>query len=845
MHKLLCIGIAMLTGASASGQPCSYVVDTSPLNGVDAAVTSMVRWDPDGPGPLPERLVMGGNFAAAGSVFAAGLASFDGASWLAMGNAITQPNLRNISALGLYNDQLVMSQVVQSDTPFRSVGRYNWATQSWEALGGGFPIESTSWSYALQQFGSDLIVGGTFDGIAGVPGTRGIAAWNGTNWRSIAGFTSPATTVFDATVYNGRLVIAGQFTMPGVIGGTNIAAWDGTNWQALGSGLPGRVDAVAVYNGELIAGGWYTDTPSRIARYDEASHSWQQMGSLPSNVFTLKVYNGELYCTTGASIQATLWRWNGSAWTAISPSLDSSMLTLEVFQGKLYTGGRISRIYPNGATLRNMAAWDGSAWSPGASGADGSVLAYTEWNGDVYAAGSFTQLNGQALSHIARRTPAGWQPLGSGIDGTVRALSVHGGELVAAGSFTSAGGVSASNIAKWNGTAWSALGSGANGVINGLCLDADGTLVAGGQFTAAGGVAAARVARWNGSAWSPLGGGTDGTVNDVALYQGSIVATGQFDIAQPQWCRAIARFNGAQWEHLGPEPQGQAGLTSSGLTGTGKKLLVDGGDLWVIGNFARAGNVITTNAAVLRDGSWNVANFPGTPNALAIGLRGRVTASSDFAVYEFGPSNTWQQLFATGFDPVAVMRTVDGLLYIGGGMSSVGTMEAAGWATVTYGAPVVTELDAPVQVPAGAAMTLTATAKGVPPLTYQWRKDGVPIVDGGTVSGATTAQLTVNPAAAGDAGFYEVVVTSGCATSVTGSATVTAPCLSADLAGQGGAPGGDGHLDNNDFVVFIDYFFNHNPLADVGGQGGVAGADGQFDNNDFVVFIDAFFSGCL
>ena len=69
-------------------------------------------------------------------------------------------------------------------------------------------------------------------------------------------------------------------------------------------------------------------------------------------------------------------------------------------------------------------------------------------------------------------------------------------------------------------------------------------------------------------------------------------------------------------------------------------------------------------------------------------------------------------------------------------------------------------------------------------------------------------------------------------------------CGPADIGRQGGVAGADGVLDNNDFVVFIDYFFTNNPVADVGQQGGVRGADGVFDNNDFVVFIDLFFTGC-
>jgi hypothetical protein len=73
---------------------------------------------------------------------------------------------------------------------------------------------------------------------------------------------------------------------------------------------------------------------------------------------------------------------------------------------------------------------------------------------------------------------------------------------------------------------------------------------------------------------------------------------------------------------------------------------------------------------------------------------------------------------------------------------------------------------------------------------------------------------------------------------------VTVPSCPADIGRQGGIPGNDGLLDNNDFVMFIDYFFNGNPLADRGVQGGLPGHDGVFDNNDFVVFIDQFFAGC-
>jgi hypothetical protein len=79
---------------------------------------------------------------------------------------------------------------------------------------------------------------------------------------------------------------------------------------------------------------------------------------------------------------------------------------------------------------------------------------------------------------------------------------------------------------------------------------------------------------------------------------------------------------------------------------------------------------------------------------------------------------------------------------------------------------------------------------------------------------------------------------------LSGNVIVPPPVCPADIGIQGGQPGHDGMLDNNDFVVFINLFFAQDARADFGIQGGQPGQDGVFDNNDFVVFINEFFAGC-
>ena len=59
------------------------------------------------------------------------------------------------------------------------------------------------------------------------------------------------------------------------------------------------------------------------------------------------------------------------------------------------------------------------------------------------------------------------------------------------------------------------------------------------------------------------------------------------------------------------------------------------------------------------------------------------------------------------------------------------------------------------------------TAAGAPPFSYQWRKNGADLTNGGNISGATTNTLTLTNVSWLDAGGYSVVVSKGAGNSVT------------------------------------------------------------------------------
>jgi hypothetical protein len=101
-----------------------------------------------------------------------------------------------------------------------------------------------------------------------------------------------------------------------------------------------------------------------------------------------------------------------------------------------------------------------------------------------------------------------------------------------------------------------------------------------------------------------------------------------------------------------------------------------------------------------------------------------------------------------------------------------------GYALVTTGdldnsvCPSITQPPLPQSLAVGQVAVFEASAGGTLPLGYQWRKGGVPLTDGGNISGATTAQLTIDPVDFADAGDYDVVATNICGSTTSSSATL-------------------------------------------------------------------------
>jgi hypothetical protein len=330
---------------------------------------------------------------------------------------------------------------------------------------------------------------------------------------------APGPEVDALAVHDGALVAGGRFTTAGGVPAANIAAWNGSAWSALGTGTSNTVRAITMHNGKLIAAeipGPLSPTPLRS--------------------------------------------WDGGSWSPIEGMYLDTILALASYEEQLIVGGTFT--IAGGVSAGAIAAWNGSYWMDLGGGMRGDslsparVYALAVYHGQLIAAGDFSVAGSFPADNIAAWNGVFWSPLGSGLNGgespRVRALTVYNDELIAAGNFSSAGGDPAGNIAAWNGSVWSPLGSGvAGGTLPGVDALAvhDGMLVAGGGFTTAGGVPASCVAAWNGSGWAPVGtgmrGGSGSGVSAFTIFGERLIAGGDFTAAGDCETNAIAAW--ARW----------------------------------------------------------------------------------------------------------------------------------------------------------------------------------------------------------------------------------------------------------------------------------------------------------
>lgn len=320
-------------------------------------------------------------------------------------------------------------------------------------------------------------------------------------------------------------------------------------WVSMAGGLPGSVNGLAVYHGELIAvGGFTTESGApadRIARWTGSAWAPFPGGGADGGLWQVIVFRDELivagqFDTIGGVATNGLARWNGSQWSALSGNLFLSVDALAVYRDELIVTGE--SLFSD--AREDIAKWNGSSWSALGDGLEDNATALGVHDGSLYAASHLPWPNLEM--GIWRWDGSTWSIFEDQLDDAIYALGSHAGQLVAAGRFSSIGGINANHIAAWNGSAWTPLGGGlGNGLPNqrvDVLATYNGAIWAAGYFQLAGGGPASNVAYWNGATWTSPGTGADQSVLSLATYAGGIIAGGPFETMDEDPMHCIARW---------------------------------------------------------------------------------------------------------------------------------------------------------------------------------------------------------------------------------------------------------------------------------------------------------------
>ncbi len=434
-------------------------------------------------------------------------------------------------------------------------------------------------------------------------------------------------------------------------------------------------------------------------------------------------------------------------------------------------------------------------------------------DGKVLVGGSFTTLGGQPRKNIGRLHPDGTVDMSfdPGTDSLVSTLALQpDGKILVGGSFTTLGGQPRKNIGRLHpdGTVDMSFNPGADDAVHTLALQTDGRILVGGSFTTLAGQPRDFMGRLNpdgsvdpgfltapsgndnytavyalgvqpdgkvlvGGCFSKLGGLTrnyigrlcsSGPATQNLDYDGDTLTWLRTGTSPEVWHTAFAySLNNTNWIPVGTGTRVMGGWQLTGIS------LPVGSSVRAQGHVTGSGN----------GSSWFVEDMiqvaPGPPLILTQSADQTFTAGDTvcFSVRAVGFPPLFYQWRKNG------TNLLDGS-HISGAVSSnlcLVPLQAtdAGWYSLVvannYGSTtssiamltVLTNtiiLNQPVSQTciAGDTVCFSVHAVGLPPLIYQWRKNGTNLLDGSRTSGVTTSNLCVSFVQPSDAGVYSVVI---------------------------------------------------------------------------------------
>lgn len=597
---------------------------------------------------------IGGYFSRVGNISTANVARWDGQSWHAVGNGMTQQSY--VEGLAIYRGDLYAIGSFSAGA-IRAIDVARLDGSTWRSMG----VTSTIIATALHVHDDELLVGGLRIGVSdSVFGC--LLSWNGVQWRSLDANLDNFDYVSSvASGPSGELFIGGFFDSDSL---NSVAQWDGSAWRGLGSGIRRKqyglqpsVTSLAVdASGDLYVAGYFFDSAGAQSAFDIA-------------------------------------RYDGDEWNTVGGGVYHGIDALDFADDTLIVVGEFTQV--GSIVAHGIAGWDGASWS--AFGrvhrAGGVVNKFARAaNGDIFVGGDFNTAGGIGVNNVARFDGNRWQPLGAGTNSPVDAMHVDdtGVLYVGGGSLgiTRADDALCEGLALWDGNSWSAhpreLRSG--GQIFAI-TGSRNSLYVGGIEINADSLQSALV-HWDGVRWLDVGrigqrvsGGRIGAAAVTALLANGtdLYAGGDFDTCQSGTLNNVARWDGIRWDSL---DEGVGNIAFGRVS----SLALWNDDLIVGGDFSGAGNITADGLARfdIEQGKWKaIAQVDGSVSDITV-LGNDLYFCGRFVLSDGGNiarhDGSTLSVPGGGLDNQgnAIISHPSGSIYVGGSFTHAGFIQSPG-----------------------------------------------------------------------------------------------------------------------------------------------------------------------
>ncbi|MFZ4430540.1 MAG: Kelch repeat-containing protein, partial [Phycisphaerales bacterium] len=718
---------------------------------------------------------------------------------------------------------------------------WSWNGTAWQVLSTTGPAARRQYAMAYDSArGQVVMYGGVSDASTSV--IRETWLWNGSSWTQSA--VGPVGAQFCSLAFDSIRQVIVHF---GGYGGQHRGeTWEfnGSSWTQRASGGPspryGAGLAFDTVRRHCVLFGGVGSTGSALRDtwvWDGAS--WTQMtpqGEVPPGGFGVAMAFDEARAETllfgGQSSAAETWSWNGAAWTrrSVQPPFGGNSA-----HSLAYDRDR-QRVVLAGGTSATAAVWEwnGNAWEQRAVDTQpiGRTLAATAYDSTrqrvLLFGGNLASL--RRLDDLWARTASGWTQLArggpAGRSSAGIAYDDSRDRVVLFGGFN--GLASLDDTWEFDGSSWSQLFPVARPSARfAYAMAYDSTRRKVVMFGGEGSTGLLNETwTWDGAVWSRMTPAVqpnarrnhsmvfDPVRRQVVMFGGLTSST---TYAADTWV-----WDGATWIQLATTiaPAARSSHQLAFETSRGRVVLVGGSnattrfnDTWeldgvtwrnvgVNGPIARSGP-----SAAFDQSRAKVIVFGGTGPVQAAFSRAADTWEYSVTLPTIGqqPSGgvvatgTTQTISVVAVNSSSFEWRKNGTLLVDGGRvtgASTASLRIQGVQpsdSGTYGVTVINECGSVaselatlsvvtppsiitqpvnVSVAAGGQASFSVVASGDPPLAYQWRRNGQPLADGGSVQGVSSASLTIQPASVSDAGFYSVSVTNAVGVATSSDATL-------------------------------------------------------------------------